>query len=192
MALYLLAGLAVLAAIPIAVKWSAKRDDPVSRLAREKREAKDAVALAAKQDLACEAIEIREPGGELWAHGCGRRARYVPSGSGYRIEGKPEPDEADACTTRWARDEGDPREAASRILAAGKPVRVRVPVTAFGVQGLAKLRYGENVEVFVEVDASAVPEAIHVPCIDPAADGGVREGRCTKEWAAASEIAECR
>jgi hypothetical protein len=195
-ALYVLLGFAVLAAIPIGLRWAEKRDDPVTRLAREKVAAKEAVTLAAKKDLACDTVELREPGGEFWAHGCGKRARYVPTLDGaFRLEGNVEPEEAESgCITAWTRaaDAGTAREAAAKIHASGKPVRLRVPVAAFGVSGLGKLRYGEHVEVFVETDAGAIPDAVAVPCIDPAADGGVREGRCTKEWDAVEEVAECK
>lgn len=196
-ALYLLLGLAVLAAIPIGLKWADKRDDSVTRLAREKRAAKDAVAEAARKDLACEAIEIREPGGELWAHGCGKRGRYLPTADGtYLLAGKVEPEEGESgCVTKWTHDAdagGSAREVAAAIHAGGKPVRIRIPISAFGVSGLAKLRYGEQVDVFVETDAGALGETVPVPCIDPAADGGVREGKCDKAWDAVAEISECR
>lgn len=195
-ALALLGGLAVLAAIPIGLKWAEKRDDPVTRLAREKRAAKDMVAAAAKQDLACEAIEIKEPGGELWAHGCGKRGRYVPASDGtYHLDGKVEPEESgDACTVKWTKeaDAGSAKDVAAAIHAAGKPVRIRIPIAEFGVTGLKKLRYGENVEIVVEADAGALGDAIAVPCIDPAADGGIGAGKCTKDWAVAAEVAECK
>lgn len=194
-ALYVLIGFAVLAAIPVGLKWAENRYDPISRLAREKRAAMDAVALLARQDLKCDTIDVSEPGGELWARGCGKRARYVPTREGsFRLEGSVEPAEAETgCVTQWtaAAPQGSARDAAAAIQASGKPARLRIPVTEFGVHGLAKLRYGEQIEVFVEADAGAVPDPIPVPCIDPAADGGVREGRCTKEWSAVADVAVC-
>lgn len=205
--LALLAGIAVVALIPIAMKWSEKRGDPVVRVLRERHAAEDAVAHAAKQDLACDTIEIRQPGGELWAHGCGKRARYVPTPDGtFRVEGTVEKDEADSeCTAVWSRelDAGDDsgakdggdagaKDAVAKLHAAGKTARVRIPIAAFGVQGLAKLRYGEHVDARLGADAGAVPDAVPVPCIDPGADGGLREGRCTKEWDTVVEVAECR
>jgi hypothetical protein len=188
---YALVGAAFLATVPLAMKWSGQRvDDPVTRLQREKGEVLAAILVTAKKDLPCEtAIDIREPNGELWAHGCGKRARYVPGKNGaYVLAGAVEADED--CVVRWSQtaDAGDAREAASKVHAAKKSARVRIPITAFGVTGLAKLRYGEHMEVFVEEDAGAVPDTLIVPCIE---DGGIREGTCTKEWSAVIEVAEC-
>jgi len=189
--LYVLAGAAVLAAVPLAMKWADLRvDHPVTRLKREKAEIAAAIVAMAKTDLPCETvIEIREPNGELWAHGCGKRARYVlGTNGGLSRSGAVESD--DDCSVRWSpeSEEGNAREAASKLHAAKKPVRLRIPITAFGVTGLAKLRYGEHIEVFVEEDAGAVPDALIVPCID---DGGIREGKCTKEWSSVVEVADC-
>lgn len=188
--LYVLIGAAALASVPIAMKWADLRvDDPVTRLHREKGEIAAAVVALAKKDLPCETTEIREPNGELWAYGCGKRARYVSGKNGaFVISGTVESD--DECVVRWSSDmgAGDPREVASKIHAAKIPVRIRIPITAFGVTGLAKLRYGEHIEVFVEDDAGAVLDSLSVPCIE---DGGIREGTCTKEWSAAVEVAEC-
>ncbi|CAN5924717.1 hypothetical protein BH11MYX4_BH11MYX4_41670 [soil metagenome] len=188
---YLLVGLAVLAAVPLAMKWADLRvEDPVTRLHREKGEISAAILAMAKKDLPCESsIELREPNGELWAYGCGKRARYVLGKDGaFSLSGAVEAD--DECVVRWSReaDAGDAREAAAKVHAASKPARLRIPVTAFGVTGLAKLRYGEHVEVVVEADAGEMPDAVVVPCIE---DGGIREGRCTKEWSAVAEVAEC-
>jgi hypothetical protein len=189
--LYLLVGAAFLAAVPLAMKWADKRvDDPVTRLQREKGEIVAAILAMAKKDLPCETVtDVREPNGELWAHGCGKRARYVPGKDGaYTLAGAVEAD--DECVVRWSHeaDAGDAREAASKLHAAKKSARMRIPITAFGVTGLAKLRYGEHIEVFVEEDAGAMPDALIVPCIE---DGGIREGTCTKEWSSVTEVAEC-
>jgi hypothetical protein len=189
--LYVLGGAAVLAAVPLAMKWADMRaDDPVTRLQREKGEIVAAVLAMAKKDLHCETeVDVREPNGELWAHGCGKRARYVPGKNGaFSLAGPVQAD--DECVVRWSPEAGagDAREAASKLHAAKKPARVRIPITAFGVMGLAKLRYGEHIEIFLEDDAGAVPEALIVPCIE---DGGIREGTCTKEWSSVSEISEC-
>ena len=186
-----LVGAAFLAAIPLAMKWSAKHvDDPVTRLQREKGEILAAILVMAKKDLPCDtAIDVREPNGELWAHGCGKRARYVPGkGGAYVIAGAAESEED--CVVRWsqAADAGDAREAAAKVHAAKKSARIRIPIGAFGVTGLAKLRYGEQIDVFVEEDAGAAPDALVVPCIE---DGGIRDGTCTKEWSAVIEVAEC-
>ncbi len=187
---YVLVGAAVLAAVPLAMKWSDTRaEDPVSRLRREKGEILVAITTTATKDFPCEAIEIREPNGEMWAHGCGKRARYLPARNGaWSLSGAVLPDAE--CVVRWSRDgdAGDPREAASKIHDARKQARIGIPVAAFGVTGLAKLRYGERIEVLVEVDAGALPGALSVPCIE---DGGIREGTCTKEWSAVDEVAEC-
>lgn len=187
---YVLVGATFLAAVLLAMKWTATRvDDPVTRLHREKGEIMTAIVTMAKKDLPCETAEVREPNGELWAHGCGKRARYVAGKNGaFSLAGAVEPD--DECVVRWPTDagSGDARETASRVHAAKKPVRMRIPVTAFGVTGLAKLRYGEHIEVFVEGDAGAVPDALIVPCME---DGGIREGTCTKEWSSVVEVAEC-
>jgi len=188
---YLLVGLAVLAAVPLAMKWADLRvDDPVTRLHREKGEITAAILTMAKTDLPCESTtELREPNGELWAYGCGKRARYVLGKNGaFALSGAVEVD--DECVVRWSRetDAGDAREAASKVHAANKPARLRIPITAFGVTGLAKLRYGEHMEALVEADAGAMPDAVVVPCIE---DGGIREGRCTKEWSSVVEVAEC-
>jgi hypothetical protein len=196
-ALYVLVGVAVLAAVPLAMKWSDKRvEDPVTRLLREKQQALATITAAGKKDLACEVVELREAqNGELWTHGCGKRARYVPAKDGtFSLSGSVEADEE--CVVRWSReadagDAGGAREAAAKLRGAGKVARVRIPLGAFGVTGLAKLRYGENVEVFLELDAGALGDTLPVPCIDPGADGGVREGPCNKEWSAAAEVAEC-
>ena len=189
---FALVGAAFLATVPLAMKWFDKRvDDPVTRMQREKGEIVAAVLVTAKKDLACEtALDVREPNGELWAHGCGKRARYVPGKNGaYVLEGAVEAEEE--CVVRWSReaDAGDAREVASQLHAAKKSVRLRIPVGAFGVTGLAKLRYGEQIEVFIEEDAGAVTDALRVPCIE---DGGPREGTCAKEWSAVAEVAECR
>lgn len=188
---YVLIGAAFLAAIPLAVKWADLRvDDPVTRLRREKGEIVAAILAKAKADLPCEtAVEVREPNGELWAHGCGKRARYVPGKNGaFVLSGAVEAD--DECVVRWSREEdaGDARAAASTIHAAKKSARVRIPAAAFGVKGLAKLRYGEHIEVIVQDDAGATPDVLIVPCIE---DGGAREGTCTKEWSTVVEVAEC-
>ena len=187
---YILIGLGVLAAVPLAMKWRETRvEDPVTRLRREKGEIVAAIATMAKKDLPCEAVDIREPNGEFWAHGCGKRARYAPAKNGsFSLSGTVEAD--DDCVVRWSReaDAGDPREAASKIHDAKKPARIRIPITTFGVTGLAKLRYGEHIEIFVEDDAGPVPDALIVPCIE---DGGIREGTCTKDWSSVVEIAEC-
>lgn len=188
--LYALVGAAVLASVPIAMKWADLRvEDPVTRLHREKGEIATTIVAMAKKDLPCETAEIRDPSGELWAHGCGKRARYVAGKNGaFVLSGAVEAD--DECVVRWSADAdaGDPREAASKIHAAKMPARIRMPISAFAVTGLAKLRYGEHIEVIVDEDAGAVPEAISVPCIE---DGGLREGTCTKEWRAVVEVAEC-
>lgn len=186
-----LVGAAFLASVPLAMKWADKRvDDPVTRLQRAKGEIVAAIVVTAKKDLACEtALEIREPNGELWAHGCGKRARYVPGPNGaYVLAGAVEAD--DECVVRWSADAdaGDAREAASKVHAAHRSVRLRIPITAFGITGLAKLRYGQHIEVFVDADAGAVPEALVVPCIE---DGGAREATCSKEWSAVTEVADC-
>lgn len=232
-ALYLLAGMALLAAVAIATRWSDKRvDDPVKRLEREKREAKESIATLAKKDLACEAVEVREPAGELWAFGCEKKARYVPASSGgYAMTGDVEPDDQEGCAARWRADagagaaaggEGDDaagasagagadagpsadagaqaaaglgaaaRAAAEAARVAGKRARLRIPIGAFGVTGLTKLRYGELVDVFLDPEAGAVGDAVPVPCIDPTADGGVRAGRCARPWSEVVEVAECR
>jgi hypothetical protein len=187
---YVLVGAAFLAAVPLTMKWTATRvDDPVTRLHREKGETMTAIITMAKTDLPCETAELREPNGELWAHGCGKRARYVSGKNGaFLLSGAVQAD--DECVVRWSleADAGDARAAASMAHAAKKAARMRIPVTAFGVTGLAKLRYGEHIEVFVEGDAGAVPDALVVPCIE---DGGIREGTCTKEWSSVVEIAEC-
>jgi hypothetical protein len=187
---YVLVGLAVVAAVLIGMKWSQTRvENPVARLHREKGEILAAITTMAKKDLPCEAVDVREPNGELWAHGCGKRARYVPAKDGtFSLSGAVEPDED--CVARWSReaDAGDPREAASKLHATKKPVRIRIPATAFGVTGLAKLRYGEFIDVFVETDAGVVPDTLVVPCLE---DGGLREGTCTKDWSAVIEVAEC-
>lgn len=189
---FALVGAAFLATVPLAMKWADKRvDDPVTRMQREKGEIVAAVLVMAKKDLACEtALDVREPNGELWAHGCGKRARYVPGKNGaYLLEGAVEAE--DECAVRWSReaDAGDPREVATTLHAAKKSVRIRLPIGAFGVQGLAKLRFGEQIDVFVEEDAGAVADTLNVPCIE---DGGLRDGTCTKEWSAVTEVAECR
>jgi len=188
---FALVGAAILATLPLAMKWADKRvDDPVTRLQREKGEIVAAIVVMAKKDLACDtALEVREPNGELWAHGCAKRARYVPGKNGaYVLAGAVEVDEE--CAVRWSReaDAGDARDVASKLHAAKRSVRLRIPITALGVTGLAKLRYGEHIEVFVDEDAGAFPEALVVPCIE---DGGAREGTCTKEWSAVTEVAEC-
>jgi len=189
--LYVLFGGAFLAAVPLAMKWADQRvDDPVTRLQREKGEIVAAVLAMARKDLPCEtATEVREPNGELWAHGCGKRARYVPGKNGaFTLAGKVEADEE--CVVRWSHesDAGDAREAATKLHAGKRSARLRIPVSAFGVTGLAKLRYGESIEVFVEDDAGGVPDALIVPCIE---DGGLRGGTCTKEWSSVIEVAEC-
>lgn len=187
---YVLVGVAVLAAVPIAVKWADTRgENSVMRLQREKGEILAAITTMAKKDLSCEAVDTREPNGELWAHGCGRRARYVPGKNGaFSLSGAVEAE--DDCVVRWSReaDAGDPREAASTLHDARRKARIRIPVTAFGVTGLAKLRYGEHIDVFVEGDAATVPDSVIVPCME---DGGTREGTCTKEWSAVVEVADC-
>ena len=188
---YVLVGLAVLACVPLAMKWADKRvDDPVTRLHREKGEIVAAIIAMAKKDLPCETVtDVREPNGELWAHGCGKRARYMSGKNGaFTLAGAVEAD--DDCVVRWSReaDAGDAREAASKVRAAKKPARIRIPVTAFGVTGLAKLRYGEHIEVLLADEAGAMPDAVIVPCIE---DGGIREGTCTKEWSSVVEVAEC-
>ena len=96
----------------------------------------------------------------------------------------------DECVVRWSReaDAGDPRAAATKLHDARSKARIRIPVSAFGVTGLAKLRYGEHIDVFVEGDAAAVADSVFVPCMD---DGGIRGGTCTKEWSAVVEVAEC-
>ena len=96
----------------------------------------------------------------------------------------------DECVVRWSTEEdaGSAHEAATKLHAAKKPARMRIPIAAFGVTGLAKLRWGEHVEVFVEDDAGAVPDALTVPCIE---DGGIREGTCTKEWSSVVEVSDC-
>jgi hypothetical protein len=101
----------------------------------------------------------------------------------------------DPCTSRWsAGDAGDAgasaREIAAAILGRKNAVRVRFPIAAFGVRGLAKLRYTEEVEARLEPD-EALPDEAPVPCIDPDAGGGVREGTCRLPWSAASDVAEC-
>lgn len=189
---FALIGAAFLATVPLAMKWADKRvDDPVTRMQREKGEIVGAILVMAKKDLACEtALDIREPNGELWAHGCGKRARYVPAKNGaYVLAGTVEAE--DECVVRWSReaDAGDAREVAAKLHTAKKSVRIGIPVGAFGVTGLAKLRFGEQIQVFIEEDAGAVTDALTVPCIE---DGGLRDGTCTKEWSAVTEIAECR
>lgn len=188
---YVLAGVLVLAAIPLAMKWADVRvEDPVTRLHREKSAITAAILAMAKKDLPCDSeTEVREPNGELWAYGCGKRARYVLGKDGaFALSGAVEVD--DECVVRWSReaDAGDPREAAATVHAAHKPARIRVPIAALGVAGLAKLRFGEHVEVVVEADAGGIPAAVPVPCIE---DGGVRDGQCTMEWSAVVEVAEC-
>jgi len=187
---YVLVGAAFLATIPLAMKWADLRvDDPVTRLHREKGEIATAIITMAKKDLPCETAELREPNGELWAHGCGKRARYVSGKNGaFTLSGAVEAD--DECVVRWSAeaDAGDARDAVSKLHAAKKPSRIRIPVTAFGVTGLAKLRYGEHIQSFVEGDAGTVPDAVIVPCIE---DGGIREGSCTKDWSSVIEVAEC-
>jgi len=74
------------------------------------------------------------------------------------------------------------------VHAGSRSARLRIPITSFGITGLAKLRYGQHIEVFVDADAGAIPEALVVPCIE---DGGAREGTCTKEWGAVTEVAQC-
>ena len=189
--IFALVGAAFLATVPLAMKWADKRvDDPATRLGREKGEIIAAILVMAKKDLACEmALDVREPYGELWAHGCGKRARYVPGKNGaYVLAGAVEAE--DKCAVRWSleADAGDMREVASKLHAAKRSVRLRIPVTALGVTGLAKLRYGEHIEVFLDDDAGPLPDALTVPCIE---DGGAREGTCTKEWSAVTEVAEC-
>jgi hypothetical protein len=185
--------LAAILGIPLTrLWWSEHGKHPYERLERERREeraAMEALVPQARADLGCDDAEVAARGLEIWASGCGKRARYVLQGGAWRREGEVVPDDTRAdpsgCAARWRRgDEGSAKDAAAAALAAKKVARVRVPVSAMGFEGFAKLRFGD----FVEASFDAPPlDAPVVPC---ARDGG-GEAQCAAPWRTVVEVDEC-
>jgi predicted phage gp36 major capsid-like protein len=214
-------GLALLLGIPLSRYWYAQKGDHAfDRLAREKHEEQEAaavVALIARREMSCELVSVVATNDGMIATGCEHRARYIrdPNGGFHRegeIESAERTQDPSGCTVVWSAtpDAGgedaaasSAREAIAGVRKKGHAVRLRVPIEATGIRGLAKLRWGAFVETFIEQDAGPELETIAVPCPEASGPDAAAQGPgaspkvppaardCVLPFEAVTEIADC-